>query len=624
MADQGGGERGRAAVRPDGGARPRAGVRPGAAGRGAVAAGVARAAAGRRGAAETSCCGRGSRAPTACWPSRRRGVEGEVVVGERRRRRSSTVARRCGSRTSRCGGRTRTATPALHDVRPAGRRRRGRRRADGVPDARRRRGARAWSTASTCSRAASCGRRSRRARCARRWSCCATPGSTWCGSRGSGSTRTSRSTTCATSWGCWSGRTSCSPTWTTRSRTRRSASRLSAKRARCWRGSAGGRRWRCCAAAREIEQQAAMFGVDPALARGELLEELLPGCAREAGVGDVPYVPNAPSGGAMPFHPREGVANWFGVGGYRRPLSDVRTAGVRFASECLAFANVPDDVEDHDVGVMRDVGADWDFADVRDHYLRELWGVERSHPRYWELARQVTGELMAYVFGDWRRAGSGCGGGLILWSRDLRPGSGWGVLDVDGRREGRAAPAGAGAAAARGVDHRRGAQRARRARRQRRGRSRCARCWTSRSWRGGAQVAGGWVVGGGRRRAARRGAAERRGRAGAVPRRLLRLQVRAGGARHGRGDAAGRRRGPRAGGALPGRAAAGRRRRSGWRRSGATAPSRCAPSASRGASGSTFRGGSRRTTRSRWSRGRRGPCGCDRSTVTGRCSGAAA
>jgi beta-mannosidase len=41
--------------------------------------------------------------------------------------------------------------------------------------------------------------------------------------------------------------------------------------------------------------------------------------------------------------------------------------------------------------------------------------------------------LMAYVFGDWRRAGSGCGGGLVLWSRDLRPGSGWGVVDADGR-----------------------------------------------------------------------------------------------------------------------------------------------------------------------------------------------
>jgi beta-mannosidase len=182
----------------------------------------------------------------------------------------------------------------------------------------------------------------------------------------------------------------------------------------------------------EIEQQAAMFGVDPALARGELVGELLPALAREAGV-DVPYVSGAPSGGALPFHPREGVANWFGVGGYRRPLSDARAAEVRFASECLAFANVPDGVCEHDVGVMRDAGAGWDFADVRDHYLRELWGVGRDHPRYWALARQVTGELMAYVFGEWRRAASPTRGGLILWSRDLRAGSGWGVVDVDGR-----------------------------------------------------------------------------------------------------------------------------------------------------------------------------------------------
>src|SRR6202007_848772 len=90
-------------------------------------------------------------------------------------------------------------------------------------------------------------------------------------------------------------------------------------------------------------------------------------------------------------------------------------------------------VEEHDLGVMRDAGAGWDFADVRDHYLRALWGVERDHPRSWAPARQGTGGLMAYVFGDWRRRGSGCGGGLVLWSRDLRPGSGWGAVDVDGR-----------------------------------------------------------------------------------------------------------------------------------------------------------------------------------------------
>jgi beta-mannosidase len=40
---------------------------------------------------------------------------------------------------------------------------------------------------------------------------------------------------------------------------------------------------------------------------------------------------------------------------------------------------------------------------------------------------------MATVFGEWRRAGSPCGGGIVLWLRDLEPGAGWGVLDSRGR-----------------------------------------------------------------------------------------------------------------------------------------------------------------------------------------------
>ncbi len=35
--------------------------------------------------------------------------------------------------------------------------------------------------------------------------------------------------------------------------------------------------------------------------------------------------------------------------------------------------------------------------------------------------------------GEWRRAGSPSGGGLILWLRDLVPGAGWGVVDHRGR-----------------------------------------------------------------------------------------------------------------------------------------------------------------------------------------------
>jgi beta-mannosidase len=183
----------------------------------------------------------------------------------------------------------------------------------------------------------------------------------------------------------------------------------------------------------EVEQQAAMFGIAAGadgIGRGAFFGQTLPRLAREAGV-DVPYVPSAPCGGAMPFHPGTGVANYFGVGGYRRPLGDARAAGVRFASECLAIANVGDGDADGDGFVPRDVGADWDFADVREHYQTLLYGSDA--PASAALARQVSGEVMAHVFGEWRRSASPCGGGLVLWSRDLSPGSGWGLIDAGGR-----------------------------------------------------------------------------------------------------------------------------------------------------------------------------------------------
>jgi beta-mannosidase len=52
--------------------------------------------------------------------------------------------------------------------------------------------------------------------------------------------------------------------------------------------------------------------------------------------------------------------------------------------------------------------------------------------RYLELSRVVSGEVMAEVFGEWRRSGSRCGGGLVLWLRDLQAGAGWGVIDHRG------------------------------------------------------------------------------------------------------------------------------------------------------------------------------------------------
>jgi beta-mannosidase len=204
----------------------------------------------------------------------------------------------------------------------------------------------------------------------------------------------------------------------------------------------------------EIEQQVAMLGLDPALGRGVLFGELLPRLIAEA-QSDAIYVPSAPCGGALPFRPDRGIANYYGVGGYRRPLQDARRAEVRFAAECLAFSNVPDEAGVEAVlpeapsqvvvhhprwkaGVPRDAGTGWDFEDVRDHYFELLLGIDPSelrrvdHERYLELSRALTGETMAEVFGEWRRAGSPCGGGLVLWLKDLAPGAGWGVLDFTG------------------------------------------------------------------------------------------------------------------------------------------------------------------------------------------------
>jgi beta-mannosidase len=123
---------------------------------------------------------------------------------------------------------------------------------------------------------------------------------------------------------------------------------------------------------------------------------------------------------------------------------------VRFASECLAFANVPDEVEfpvhhprwksgvPRDAGTGWDLGAGWDFDDVRDHYLGLLYDVDpvqlrrSEHDRYLDLSRAVSGEVMAEVIGDWRRAASPCRGALVLWLKDMLAGAGLGVLDHRG------------------------------------------------------------------------------------------------------------------------------------------------------------------------------------------------
>ncbi|MBL8569681.1 MAG: glycoside hydrolase family 2 protein [Phreatobacter sp.] len=196
----------------------------------------------------------------------------------------------------------------------------------------------------------------------------------------------------------------------------------------------------------EIAQQATMLGLTPQQAAMPLFEETFSAITAES-VPQAAYVPHTPWGGALPFTTDEGVTHYFGVGAYRRPLEDARRAEVRFASECLAFANVPspaalrrDDLNNPASvgwkrGVPRDAGADWDFEDVRDHYVRALYGVDpealrsADPARYLALGRAAPAELMEAVFAEWRRAGSPCGGGLVWFLNDLMPGAGWGVLD---------------------------------------------------------------------------------------------------------------------------------------------------------------------------------------------------
>ncbi|GJD60506.1 glycosyl hydrolase 2 galactose-binding domain-containing protein [Methylobacterium frigidaeris] len=200
----------------------------------------------------------------------------------------------------------------------------------------------------------------------------------------------------------------------------------------------------------EVEQQAAMLGFPESVWRATAVEAML----REGVAArrpDLVVVPNSPSGGDLPFSTNAGVTHYYGVGAYGRPFEDARRAEVRFASECLAFANVPEPVALREagltdprepawgLGVPRDRGADWDFEGVRDHYVGTLYGIDpetlrRDDPeRYLTLGRAAVAEVMEATFAEWRRTGSITAGGLVWLIHDVAPGAGWGVLDVAGR-----------------------------------------------------------------------------------------------------------------------------------------------------------------------------------------------
>jgi beta-mannosidase len=202
----------------------------------------------------------------------------------------------------------------------------------------------------------------------------------------------------------------------------------------------------------EGEQQAAMWGAPRESWSPRLFHEQLAQLSREL-CPEVPYWPSSAHGGSFPHQGNSGTTSYYGVGAYLRPLEDARRAEVRFASECLAFANIPEErtlakmpggaaIRCHHPAwkarTPRDLGAGWDFDDVRDHYLKLLFKVEplelryADHERYLALSRVVSGEVMAKVLAEWRRKRSTCRGALIWFWRDLWCGAGWGVVDALG------------------------------------------------------------------------------------------------------------------------------------------------------------------------------------------------
>jgi len=200
----------------------------------------------------------------------------------------------------------------------------------------------------------------------------------------------------------------------------------------------------------EVAQQAAMFGLPKVTWSNILFDDILPSITAEVRP-DLTYIPHTPYGGELPFVPREGVSHYYGVSAYMRPLDDARRADVRFASECLCFANVPDAapftleanapcIEHPHFGprVDGDTGATWYFEKVRNFYTQLLYDVDVSElrrddaSRFLDFARATSAEVMEATFAEWRRESSCTRGGLVWNYQDLWPGAGWGIVDTLG------------------------------------------------------------------------------------------------------------------------------------------------------------------------------------------------
>jgi len=195
-----------------------------------------------------------------------------------------------------------------------------------------------------------------------------------------------------------------------------------------------------------------MLGVPPNEWRNGFFAETLPKLLTKQHPG-IPYIPSSPSGGDMPFHVGSGVSHYYAVSAFMQPVSRVRGDSVRFASESLGFAHIPEPniIEEIFRGelpmlmdprwkqrIARNHGFNYDFDDVRDAYLQQLFSIDphslriRDTARYLIISRIVPGEIISRVFSEWRRPQSTCSGALIWYLKDFWPGAGLGLLDSYG------------------------------------------------------------------------------------------------------------------------------------------------------------------------------------------------
>jgi beta-mannosidase len=197
------------------------------------------------------------------------------------------------------------------------------------------------------------------------------------------------------------------------------------------------------------EEQAEFMGIDHQRWASSIAHELIPELLASLLPG-TPYTATSPGESPLPTMADTGVAHYYGVGGYLRPLDDARRAGVRFASECLAFATPPEPLDtdwaialargmghhpDWKRTVHRDAQTSWDLEDVRDFYTLAVFGTDvfdvrhRDAERANYLARATVATVFEQTLSEWRRPGSSCQGAIVFHHHDLSFGGGLGIID---------------------------------------------------------------------------------------------------------------------------------------------------------------------------------------------------